>query len=97
MALILEDKLKKRQDKDRQKALAKAHQVKFSQAADDIDSENSSFNSDALEESVLNEVIAYSIGTNLKINMANPELAAKLKSISIAELEVKQTIEDFPP
>ena len=29
--------------------------------------------------------------------MANPELAAKLKAISLAELEVKQTIEDFPP
>ena len=46
---ILKAKLKKRQEKDRLKTLAKARQVNFSETTEDSDSLNSSVNSDGLE------------------------------------------------
>ena len=50
---ILEDKLKERQEKDRQKALAKACQVKLSEAAEESDSHYPDPNSDILEKPTL--------------------------------------------
>ena len=92
---ILEDKLKERQQKDQQTAIAKACNVKFSEAAENSYSHKSDPNSDVLEEPALNKVIDDPPVFISNLNMTNPEYEAQLTDINLAEIEVKDKIKEL--